>query len=163
MIDLPILRVVSERSEADIAYERARDAATGSLIALTANLFRVTAGAGKGYELLRQLASAADRLAEYRQVGMAVARHEWLEEGLRDWRERFGWANPSDLARWEEDGTVDEAAAVDDIAQAAMRMVAARLLGQKTQERTAVNALYEAMRRHEDVREARRGRRGSSR
>lgn len=86
-----------------------------------------------------------------------------MVEGLRDldWRRSTeGYRQPTkeDLEQWRRDGSaaVDDAKA--DVVQAALRLIAARLVAQPTQENTSDTQLFTAIRRFEEAREARNAR-----
>lgn len=71
------MRVVSENSEEDLARQDAERTFGYALRDLTANLFRITRGAGKGYEVFQQLRN--------------------LNEATQEFVEAFGHGPPSDL------------------------------------------------------------------
>jgi hypothetical protein len=157
------LRLASERSEAEIAAERRRQDAERAAEALNdaarylaANLLRIIAGAGKQHTLIEEamaLLKAYDTLQPY--SGSAAYPYSpiaAIAEGLTDldWRKK----NPvyadsiteEDLRRWREDGTEDIRLAEEAAVRAALRLVAARLVRQPTQETRAHHQFRHALR-----------------
>jgi hypothetical protein len=152
------LRMASERSEAEIAAERQRQNAERAADALShtarnfaANVLRVIAGAGKQHTLIGEaiaLLKAYDKLQPYSgSVAYPYSPIAPIAEGLTDldWRKK----NPAyadsiseeDLRRWRADGTEDIRLAEEAAVRAALRLVAARLVRQPTQETRAHHQL----------------------
>lgn len=127
--------------EAEIKF--ALQDVTWRLRQFTGNVLRVIAGAGEPYHLGQQafeLGQAIKDLPEGTLVGQLT---EALEESVSGGLETSEYA--SDL---------DDAAT--DIQQASLRIVAARLLGQRVQVTRRENDFFQALRRLDDVREKNR-------
>jgi hypothetical protein len=145
------LRLASERSEAEIAAERQRQDAERAAEALNdaarelaANVLRVIAGAGKNHILIEQTIALLEAYREL-QPYSGTAAYPYspiapMAEGLTDldWRKK----NPAyadsiaeeDRRRWREDGTEEGRLAEEEAVRAVLRLVAARLVRQPTQE-----------------------------
>jgi hypothetical protein len=149
--DPALLRLASERSEAEIAAQRhwqdaegAAESLSHAARALAANVLRVIAGAGKDHTLIEE---AVALLKAYRELqpysGTDAYRYSPIApiaEALTDldWRKN----NPSypdydseeSRRRWLEDGTEEVRLAEEAVFRAVLRVVAARLVRQPTQE-----------------------------
>jgi hypothetical protein len=60
-----VMHTVSENSEADLARQRASDQVEWKIRELTANLLRITRGAGKPYEIMQQMVDLAETMRGY--------------------------------------------------------------------------------------------------
>jgi hypothetical protein len=123
---------------------------------LAANLLRVIAGAGRDYELIGQIIAAANAWSEmqkwsgqrdYPHVShwpMVQALHSWTwDDGLSEEQRSKMWRN----------GNAQVESSQDHIITAALRLAAARLLGQSTQISQAERELSEGMRRLKEAKE----------
>jgi hypothetical protein len=145
------LRLASERSEAEIAAERQRQDAEGAAEALNdaarnlaANLLRVIAGAGKKHAVIDEaiaLLKACRELQPYSGTdAYPYSPIAAIAEGLTDldWRKNDpaypDYSSEEDRRRWLEDGTEDVRLAEEEAVRAVLRLVAARLVRQPTQE-----------------------------
>jgi hypothetical protein len=156
------LRLASERSEVEIAAERGRqdaeraaEALNDAVRELAANVLRVIAGAGKNHTLIEQTIALLEAYRELQPYAGTVAYPYSpivpMAEGLTDldWRKK----NPAyadsiteeDLRRWREDGTEDLRLAEEAAVRAALRLVAARLARQPTQETMSDHQFKEAL------------------
>jgi hypothetical protein len=90
---------------------------------------------------LERLGDIIQRLtAELLRIAAGAAlRCEW-DVGIEN------YSTEESRQRWRRDGTARREELRDSIQQAAMRVVAARLMGQKAQESRAKGALFEAVR-----------------
>lgn len=154
------LTMQRRRAEADRAKEwlaqRTRD--------LAANMLRVIAGAGKSFELMdqmEQVAQAYVRLVEHLDgIGgdFAYGATLAMEQALRDldWRshtEGYGEGiTDADRARWRDDGSTALAYTESVIFSQALRVVAAQLARQPTQESRAGSSFAAALRWREEAR-----------
>jgi hypothetical protein len=132
------LKLVADNDEIELVRQRESTAAEHAAIQLShatrvlaANILRIIAGAGKDYELIRQMIEvlkAFDKLQPLSgSAAYPYAPSNPMVEGLRelDWRRDMeGYHQPTeeDLARWRRDGSaaVDDAKA--DVVQAALRL-----------------------------------------
>ena len=165
------LKLVSDNDERELARQRERTAADRAAVQLTyatralaANILRIIAGAGKDYELVRQIVEV---LNAYKELHPLSGRTSYpyapsypMVEGLRelDWRKGTeGYHQPTeeDLARRERDGAAALDDAKADVVQSALRLIAAQLMAQPTQESVADGQLVSAIRRYEESFEAR--------
>ena len=145
-------KLVFEQDPKVVAAQRARTEIAAATKELAANLLRIIAGAGNSEKLVDQMTAAlkpCEKLCE--ASGSATSLAGALDEALRDldWRQdATGYSQPTDedRARWERDGTTETERARDAVVQAALRLVAAQLSAQPTQESQADNQLLLAIR-----------------
>jgi hypothetical protein len=155
MVDSPI-RLVSEQSEADIAKKRAEEEIGIELRALAANMLRVIRGAGKPYELVRDMSSCLKAFQAYYDAHSVWPDSYRLQKVLD--------FDPDEYSRLKPD--MDEAAmeqwhiktAENEVCRAALQIVASKLIGQRTQEHQGHSDLYSAFRSLDESREKRRAR-----
>jgi hypothetical protein len=152
----PPIRLVSEQSEADIAKKRAEEEIGIELRALAANLLRVIRGAGKAYDLARDMSSCLKAFQVYYDTHNVWPDSYRLEKALD--------FDPDEYSRLKPD--MDEAAmdqwqiktADNEVCRAALQIVASKLIGQRTQEHQGHSDLYSAIRSLDESREKRRAR-----
>lgn len=133
-----------DNSERDLRTNEATYHVKHALIELTANLLRVTRGAGKPYEILSQ---ARELLAASKEYGDVVGQAPFFGDIVT--------VNP----RYENLGNIAEVSysqsnegyAKDEMLRGALQIVASRLLSQNTQERRGDSELHEGMRRWEEA------------
>lgn len=121
------MRIVSENSDADLARERAIRQVDWALRDLTANLMRVTRGAGKPYEIGRQAQDFITALIEYRDTVGHFPPSDELASLLTIERD------PEVMARMNDDNLA-QIYAEQEIIRGSLQIVASRLVGQSTQE-----------------------------
>jgi hypothetical protein len=146
------MRIVSEKSEADLARERASDQVAWKIRELTANLLRITRGAGKPDEITMQMNDLA-----------AATQGFWDAFGLSPYADEFPRAldvsnDPETTRQWRaEDRYRDDAE--ERIIRGVLQVVASRLVRQKTQETIGRHEMYDGINALEDIRaEARKAR-----
>jgi hypothetical protein len=168
------LKLVADNDEKQLVRQRDKTRAERAAIqlscatrALAANILRIIAGAGKDYELFGQMIEV---LKAYDELHPMSGRASYpyppstpMVEGLHelDWRrgaEGYYQPTENDLAR-RRDGSADLDDAKADVVQAALRMTAAQLMAQPTQESVADSQLVSAIRRFEEARQVRNERR----
>jgi hypothetical protein len=71
------MRIVSENSETDLARQRALDQVDWKIRELTANLLRITRGAGKPYEIMQQMMQLAYGLTRMSLLAHSTSRMTW--------------------------------------------------------------------------------------
>lgn len=123
------MRIVSENSEQDLARLRAEGDARRAVSELTANLLRITRGAGKPDEIARHLSALATAMQEHWDAAKFWPYDELADELRCDNRE---W-----LPEWRmrtSDEELERLDATEEIIAGALQIVASRLLGQRTQE-----------------------------
>jgi hypothetical protein len=168
------LKLVADNDEKELVRQREKVAAECAASelgyatrALAANILRIIAGAGKGSELISQICEVLKAYQELQPLsGRACYPYPPstpMVEGLRelDWRrgaEGYHQPTEEDLERWRRDGSADLADAKSVVAQAALRLTAAQLLRQPTQESTADHQLFSAIRQLEEARRVRNAR-----
>lgn len=152
------MRLVSERSEAEIRTYEAHAVVKHALRRLAANIMRVTRGAGSSAELGTQMVACIRALDAYRDAaGHGVS--SWDLNQMLDpeaaYKEYRPWikVNPEDEARWDEDGTTDRDLAEQDIRRASLQVVASMLLNQNPQQSQGEHDFNEGVRRLEAARE----------
>ena len=145
-----------ERREAEAAAANLQRA----MRALAANLLRVIAGAGKDYELTGQMAGVLNAQLALNKVANFYP-HE-IERPIRDALNNLDWrrehpayrqSTAEDQARWEEDGTASLKRAEQMVRTASLRLVAAQLAQQPSQESAANHDLNMALFRHRQAME----------
>jgi hypothetical protein len=155
------MRLVSNQSEDEVRFKKARDQLTWPLRDLTANLLRIARGAGRPEALKQQLEACLDVLVAFEQAhGIAsahVIRHEILDPD-EAWRA----ARPRVEEGRQYPNYADEEAERDDalrtIRRGSLQAVASMLLNQQPQYSTGENEMYDGISRLERVRAARRAR-----
>lgn len=145
------IRVVSERSEAEIKRQRATDALDGPLRQLASNILRIVRGAGKPYDLYEQMLAVLQAMNDYRDAVGAWPSSFEMDKILNARVER-NWSD-EDLKRWTEGGTLEMELAFDAICRGALQNVASKLVDQKLQIAAGENEVYEAVYRIEALRE----------
>jgi hypothetical protein len=136
------MEIVSSRSDEQVAIDDAQADFDFCLRCLAANLLRIIAGAGRSYELLRdmgQFAAALDRLAQLKPPQNVNFR---IEQQLTSWQRDY-----FELCK-QGDKMAEVKSAEDDIAQYSMRVIAARLLDQGVQETNNHSKLRDALRQY---------------
>lgn len=161
------MKVVSSTTGEERAEYQAREALDWPLREAAANVLRVVRGAGKPHKIASLMQDVIGAYLAYRDAAghyptpyVIAEILEFSETGSPErWRASFpGEVAEEDFQRWLEDGSFDRHAAIDDIIRASLQICASRLVGQRTQERTAESALYEAIRSLEAAREITRKR-----
>jgi hypothetical protein len=169
---VPPVRLVSETSAETINAQRQQqeiigreEAFAAALLDLMANALRVTARAGKPYELIKQIVAlreAGETWAQARAQSDLPIRGvdgHFLAEALCDLDWRFGdpayFTHTSDeekdALRYDRRRLAERG-----MCDAALRVVAAQWMRQPTQESNAQGKLYDAIRALEDARDAER-------
>ncbi len=104
------MKLVSEQSEGDVARRRALDELGLHLRALTANLMRVSRGAGAPHYIAGQMVDCLEAMEAYRSAathGVSAFDYQGMLDPL-EVNERYkpeGVGTEEDWARWEADGT----------------------------------------------------------
>lgn len=155
-----VLHVVSEQSEAEIRKQWVHDQLSRELRRFAANFLRMTSGSGKPLELLPQLEKLSASIREYTDAhdGALPAPkviHQILDghEAKLEYRPWIRDISESERRRWETDGTFDGEVAIAGIVRSGLRMVAAELVDQLTQQSVAESDFYENIRRLDEPRE----------
>jgi hypothetical protein len=143
------MRIVSENSEADLARRRAMAPVDWALRDLTANLMRITRGAGRPYEIGRQAQALVDALIEFRDATGVYPSPDEISDTLAIGR------GPEDLEKISDDH-LDEIFAERAIIRGCLRIVASRLLDQRLQVSAGESEMYGGIKRLEDIRAAQR-------
>ena len=155
------MRVVSERSEAEIRTHEAEAKVRYALRRLAANIMRVSRGAGSSAELGTQMVACITAMDDYRDAaGHGVPSWD-LNEMLdpdKAQAEYRPWARSDEvsMARWEAEGTLDCEDADRDVRRACLQIAASMLVNQLTQKSQGETDLFEAINRREAARERRR-------
>lgn len=145
------MRIVSENSEADIARERALKEIHWAVRELTANLLRVTRGAGRAYEIGSQAQSLVDAFMAYRAAAGYFPSSDEISRALSV----------------SYDGDVERNLSANDLAwlhgeravvRGSLQIAASRLLGQATQEAAGSSEMHKGLREIEQIREKNRKR-----
>jgi len=143
------MRVVSENSEEDLGRKFAQDKVDWCLRNLTANLLRVTRGAGKPYEIGRQVQALLEAIVEYNDRTGHFPSEAVFTESLTAERGPEVMERLSDLQH-EEDW------AEQRIIRGSLQITASRLLGQNTQERHGHHEMLDGFNALKEVRQKQR-------
>ncbi|SDO59866.1 hypothetical protein SAMN05216360_12929 [Methylobacterium phyllostachyos] len=151
------MRVVSERTEAEIRTHEVEAKVRVTLRRLAANIMRVSRGSGSSGELGAQMVACIEAMEAYRDVvGTWVPSwdlNQMLDADAADAEDRTFVPSAEDLARWEEDGSSDRILAVSDIRRACLQMTASMLLNQTPQKARGEHDFHEGLRRLKAARE----------
>src|ERR1700712_938674 len=133
------MRLVSEQSEAQLQAYEARTNLKHALRRLTANLMRVTRGAGSSDQLAEQMVDCIEAMDSYGDAtGNGVP--SWDLDQMLDPEQAQSEFRPlvkrdeASLARWEADGTLDRDLAERDIRRASLQVIASMLVNQTPQQ-----------------------------
>ena len=88
------MRIVSEKSEADVAHHHALERVEWRLRELAANLLRIIRGAGKPYEMMLQMAELVGAILAYQAVVSLMGAREEFNRALdvsRDIKDMQHW------------------------------------------------------------------------
>jgi hypothetical protein len=151
------MKIVSQQSDEDIAFNRAKEDAEYKLRLFASNLLRVIAGAGKPEMVFQQMADAFNdwkAMQQIRPTGCqfevdALACNPSLTRGVRNDGSPI---DPADIARWHADYTFAVEDAEWDLQREALRVVASTLHGPTHLRSTAEGKFHDALRALADVR-----------
>jgi hypothetical protein len=149
------MRIVSENSEADLARRRAMAPVDWALRDLTANLMRVTRGAGRPNQIGRQAQALVDAMIEFRDATGVHPSPDEISDALAIGR------GPEDLEKISDDH-FDEIFAERAIIRGCLRIVASRLLDQGSQVSAGESEMYGSIKRLEDIWAAQRKKRAQA-
>jgi len=155
MADPPI-RIVSEQSDADIEKNRTKEEVGIVLRAVAANLLRVIRGAGKPYDLSREMRGCLQAFKAYYD-----AHDQWPDSFRLQKEVDFDSGEYSRLRSDMTDREMEQweiERAENEICRAALQIVASKLIDQPLQERRGNDDLYSAIRSLEESRAKRRAR-----
>jgi hypothetical protein len=138
------MRIVSEKSEADVAHHHALERVERRLRELAANLLRIIRGAGKPYEMILQMVELVEAIQAYQAV---VGRAPWEEFN----RALDVSRDIKDMQHWNaEDRHRDDAE--HQIIQGVLQVVASRLVRQLNQETIGQGEMSAGLRAFESYR-----------
>lgn len=143
------MRVAADNSDEDREREWAKMMLSSALRELTANLIRVTRGAGRSYEIGQQAKELIDAYQAYKTaVGTWPSSYELNEMLALDDHEGRG-------------DSADEAGVTlhygqQYVVKGALQIAASQLIGQRTQEAAGRSQLHDGLRMVEEAREMRR-------
>jgi hypothetical protein len=139
------MHIASENSEADLARQRASDQVRWRVRELTANLLRITRGAGKPYDVLGQMSDLAEAMQGYQATtGLSSCPDEFVRalNVSNDLETTLQWS--------AEDRYRDDAEGL--IIRGVLQVVASRLVGQKTQEAAGRSEMAFGLRELDELR-----------
>jgi hypothetical protein len=142
------MQIVSENSEADLVRKRALSQIGWALRDLTANLIRVSRGAGP-HEIGLQAEALIEALVAYRD---AAGNFPWSEDLANILTVE---PDPEIMERMNDDH-LDQVDAEQAIIRGSLQIAASRLLGQELQESAGHRELYGGLRELEGIRAERR-------
>lgn len=132
------MKVVSERTQADVDRERAAAQLSWALRDLAANLLRVIRGAGKAYLIPDQTVEVIKALKVYHDAVGTFPPDREMAKMLRVGQER----PPGQF----NDATLNRRASENVIVRGALQIAASRLIGQSTQGAMGEHELYDGIR-----------------
>lgn len=138
------MRLVSDQSKARVDRRRALDRLTPSLRRLTANLLRITRGAGHPHRLADELASCLGAMVAYRGLVGSPPSAEEIHAGL-DPGHPSGTPTGETMSRPYDDASWERACVQMAIRRASLAMTAAMLMDQRMQFSKAETELQAAM------------------
>jgi hypothetical protein len=152
-----------EKAQRDFKREFAQNKLSWAIRELASNLMRILAGGGKSYEIFPQITALIEACTACGETG-APANGFTLEQALQEAAESRLAELQSDpdparrltqeqIDRMYDNGQWTMERGKEVIVQAALRMVASRIVGQGTQERTAENAIFDGIRMIEEGRQ----------
>ena len=145
------VRLASENSETELERKRFSREATSALVELTANLMRITRGAGNPSRLLAQTLSFLEPAAAYYRDHPDAALDFELTKALRSVFEEGAPPSQSEEAALRKD-------AENLMLLGALQIIASRLLGQKAQERAGETQMSQGYRELRELRDEMRRR-----
>lgn len=155
MADPPI-RIISKQSEADIAKNRSEEEIGIALRALAANMLRVIRGAGKAYDLAREMNSCLKAFQAYYDAHNVWPDSFRLQKALDFDPDEYSRLKPDMGEAGMEQWQIERAE--NEVCRAALQVAASKLIEQRLQERQGHNDLYSAIRLLEESRAKRRAR-----
>lgn len=146
----------AEKARRDAEREFALDKLSWAIRELASNLMRILAGGGKSYEIFAQINALAEACTACNDAGVPVTGF-MLEQALRGAAVSHLaqlQSNPDlmrrpteeQMDRWADDGELAIEHGREAIVRAALRVMASRIVGQETQQRTAEHALFDGIR-----------------
>lgn len=143
------MRVVSDNTEKDIAKHRLEHEVEWAMRELTANLLRITRGAGKSYDVLSQAHRLIDLSVKFKDL-TGVWPYSEMERAICMRGEGRFEPHVSDF-KWAE----------HSIVAGALQLTAATLLGQHLQQASGGSQMYDGINELEREREERRAKRAA--
>ena len=138
------MHIVTENSEADFDRRQAMDQVALQLRELTANLLRVTRGAGKPHEIGQQAQELINTMVKYRNaVGQSPSNEEIA--GALDVSPDENYADQISA------DALDQMHAKHNVVCGALQIVASRLLGQRTHETAGNQEMIQGIRELEYI------------
>ncbi|MCJ2080179.1 hypothetical protein [Methylobacterium sp. J-090] len=155
------MRLVSEQSKAEVNRRRALDRMKPALRRLTANLMRISRGAGHPHRLANEMADCLEAMNAHWAAAECGPSSEEIQRAIDPdaaQAEFRPWAagTDEDRARWEANGTFDIDYATKEIRRASLQMAASMLVDQLLLVRKAEADMSDAIRHLEAARETRR-------
>ena len=126
------MRLVSEQSEADVGRHRALKQLTPALQHLTANLMRITRGAGHPHRLAEEMAACLGAMLAYEDATGHGILSEEIQAALNPEKPQ-GDFTEEEMKRRYESGSWDREQALVEIRRASLAMTAAMLTKQRLQ------------------------------
>ncbi|MDX9999602.1 MAG: hypothetical protein RBS50_16740 [Phenylobacterium sp.] len=142
------MRIVSSNSEEDIKCEHARLHVQSAARALTANLMRITRGAGRPTATIDQMVDLLKAMDEFQEIARYWPYDELAEALTLTGREELALTAPDDY--------VEEFYAKQSIVRGALQFAASDLVGQRTQQAAGEHEMYLGINQIGEVRERRR-------
>ncbi|MGY4431169.1 hypothetical protein ACVWWO_003646 [Bradyrhizobium sp. F1.13.1] len=148
------------REESDRKQDQqfARDEFSWAIRDCAANMLRVIRGAGKPYELMRQMQMALNTSAKFYEVHgywpqEVIVNDLRIEDEAAKWfgKAREGALDQGSVDRWHDDGTFDRMAAEHTIFCGALQLIASELIGQSTQKAAGSREFHDGLREYQRV------------
>ena len=139
-MDKPSIHLASDKSDADYARERAEEEVLWALRELTANLMRVTRGAGKPWQIVHEAARFIEAVAAYRDV---------CPSGFPDFTSLQVDTKPLSRLKGAD---LYRAMGEEQVVRGALQITASRILDQATQRAAGHHEMYDGLRAIEEAR-----------
>jgi hypothetical protein len=134
------MRIVSNQSEEDMRRRETHEALVWPLRELTANLLRITNGAGKPLEFMRQLRACHEALRLYAEAHTNALPGDYEIQQILDcdraWHQMAAEERRAEMAalNTRDDGEIEREMALGLVRKGVLQIVASRLLQQIPQE-----------------------------
>lgn len=138
----------------------ARDEFSWAIRDCAANMLRIIRGAGKPYELMRQMQMALHTSAKFYEVHgywpqEVIVNDLRIEDEASKWfrKAQEGALDQASVDRWRDDGTFYRMAAEHSMFCGALQVIASELIGQTTQKAAGSREFHDGLREYQRVRE----------
>ncbi|MCK1661275.1 hypothetical protein [Bradyrhizobium sp. 151] len=150
-----------EESDRKQVQQFARDEFSWAIRDCAANMLRIIRGAGKPYELMRQMQMALNTSAKFYEVHgywpqEVIVNDLRIEDEAAKWlrKSQEGALDQASVDRWHDDGTFERMAAEHTMFCGALQLIASEMIGQSTQKAAGSREFHDGLREYQRVHEA---------